>query len=213
MGATAPGVGGVAITVQRRLESLYALDPEAPVTEFLVDDAQGGSRTLLAQDGDELRLAVVLDGAVRTDLAQRDPRQRLDGTNLGALCTLTEEVSHFLFLLFCARAGRHATQLELELQGEVDKYLTAAFLLSLQNEGAVSLRLRELLFRDYRLRDGLHDESADRYHEASRLAFAWCGFLEAEYLRRDRLHDLRREARRFYRLGQREKLLRIADVA
>lgn len=206
-------VGGVALSVQRRLEALYALEPEAPVTDFLFDDARGGSRTLLEQDGDEVRLGVVLDSAVRTDLAERDPRQRLDGRNLDALCTLTEEVSHFLLLVFCARAGRHATQLELELQGEVDKYLTAAFLLSLQNEGAVSLRLRELLFLDYRLRDGLGLESAVRYREASRLAFAWCGYLEAEYLRRDRLHDLRREARRFYRLGQRDKLLRIAEVA
>jgi hypothetical protein len=138
---------------------------------------------------------------------------RLDARNLGALCTLTEEVSHFLYLLFCARAGRSVTQLELELQGEVDKYLTAAFLLSLQNEGGLSRGLREALFRRYRLREGLGTEGAQRYKEASRLAFAWCGYLEAEFLRPARLLDLRREARRFYRLGQREKLLRIADVS
>lgn len=217
--AGTPVVDGVAVEVQRRLEALYALEPGAPVSEFLIaaDAAPPlpgcGSRTLVAQEGDEVRLGVMLDVDVEAQLRGRDPRVRLDAVNLDALCTLTEEVSHFLYVSFCARKGRSVTQLELELQGEVDKYLTAAFLLSLQNEGALSTGLRTLLFRRYRLREGLAAESAERYREASRLAFAWCGYLEAEYLRRARLHDLRREARRFYRLGQREKLLRIADVS
>jgi hypothetical protein len=212
-------LGGVAVEVQRRLEALYALEPHAPVTEFLIAaDAAAplpgdGSRTLVEQEGDEVRLGVVLDARVASEIGGRDPRVRLDGGNLDALCALTEEVSHFLYLLFCARAGRSVTQLELELQGEVDKYLTAAALLSLQNEGALATGLRAALFRRYRLRDGVGPERAERYREASRLAFAWCGYLEAAFLRRSRLHDLRREARRFYRLGQREKLLRIADVS
>ena len=48
-------VGEIAVCVQRRLESLYALEPESPVTDYLVpvDAARhlpgGGSRTLVAQ--------------------------------------------------------------------------------------------------------------------------------------------------------------------
>ena len=45
---------------------------------------------------------------------------------------------------------------------------------------------------------------------ASALAYRYCSFLESAYLRRARLADLAREARRFYRKGQREKLERIA---
>ena len=213
----APGVLSVLVDVQRRLESLYALEPETPVTEFLVAqdavEAQPqGSRTLVAQDGDELRVGVVIDGEVREGVARSDPRVRLDASNLAALCTLTEEVSHFLYVLFCARCGRSVTQLELELQGEVDKYLTAVSLLSVQNEGAVSRRLRDLLFRGYRLRENLAGESAERYREASRLAWTYCGYLESAFLRRARLLDLRREARRFYRLGQQDKLLKIGTL-
>ncbi|HET7292777.1 MAG TPA: hypothetical protein VFM88_10150 [Vicinamibacteria bacterium] len=205
----------VLVDVQRRLEALYALDPEPPVTDFLVDQAAAlspGSRTLVAQEGDEVRLGVVLDGEVRDEVARADPRVRLDAGNLAALCTLTEEVSHFLYVLFCARCRRSVTQLELELQGEVDKYLTAVSLLSVQNEGAVSRRLRDLLFRSYRLREGLAGESAERYREASRLAWTYCGYLESAFLRRARLVELRREARRFYRLGQQDKLLKIAAL-
>jgi hypothetical protein len=217
-GSAQDRLGRLAVDVQRRLEAFYALDPESPVSEYLVaagDVAHlpgGGSRTLVAQEGDEVSVGVVLDQALSTHLERKDPRERLDASNLGAFSTVTEEVSHFLYLLFRARSERPVTQLELELQAEVDKYLTALFFLSLQNEGAVSTRLRHLLFDRYRLAEGLSAESAERYHEASRLANRYCGWLETRYLRQQRLADLAREARRFWRLGQREKLETIAAL-
>jgi hypothetical protein len=210
--------GALLLDVQRRLESLYALDPESPVTDFVLGPGEaaswpgGGSRTLVRHEGDVVSVGVVFADDVPHRLLDHDPRVRLTRGNLGPFCTLTEEVSHFLYLLFCARSSRTVTELELELQGEVDKYLTAAFFLSLQNEGAVSTALRRLLFRDYQLADGVTPERAERYRRASDLAFDYCGYLESEYLRPRRLADLRREQRRFYRLGQREKLERIARL-
>jgi hypothetical protein len=211
-------VGGVLLDVQRRLESLYALPAEAPVTDFLISPQAaaaypgGGSRTLIAQDGGGVSLGVVIAAGIGARLDEQDPRQRLDRRNLDPFCNAAEEVSHFVYLLFCARTERTVTELELELQAEVDKYLCAAFLLSLQNEGAVSSRLRELLFRRYRLADEVTGERAERYHAASRLAYRYCGWLEARYLKAARLSDLAREARRFYRLGQREKLEKISEL-
>jgi hypothetical protein len=210
---------GLLVEVQRRLEALYALPAEAPVTDFIMSEEQasglpgGGSRTLVTQDGDLVSLGVVLEAGLGPSLTQADPRVRLNAGNLGPFSTLTEEVSHFLYLLHCARADRSTTQLELELQGEVDKYLTAAFFLSLQNEGAVSVRLRELLFQRYRLAEGLSAEQAERYRAANDFAYRYSGFLERRFLRPSRLGELAQEARRFYRLGQREKLERIAGVA
>jgi hypothetical protein len=208
---------GLLLDVQRRLEALYALDPQPPVTEFLIpaeradDYPGGGSRTLLRQNDGGISLGVILAVEVTEQLAREDPRVRLGDSNLAAFCTLTEEVSHFLYLLFCARTSRTVTELELELQGEVDKYLCATFLLSLQNEGAVSARLRELLFRRYRLAASMSAEQAERYRTASRLADRYCAYLES-FLRPAGLADLAREARRFYRLGQREKLERITVI-
>jgi hypothetical protein len=206
------------VDVQRRLESLYALEPQAPVSEFLVPHEEaagypgGGSRTLFAQDGDCVSLGVVLDPAVGARLAASDPRVHLDGDNLDSFCAATEEVSHFVYLLFCARTARSVTQLELELQAEVDKYLGAVFLLSLQNDGAVSRHLKEMLFRHYRIGDAVSDERAERYRAASHLAYRYCSFLESRFLKPSRLEDLARESRRFYRLGQREKLEKIAEL-
>jgi hypothetical protein len=206
------------LDVQHRLEKLYALEPEAPVTEFLIPEQDaaaypgGGSRTLVKEVGESLSVGVVLEEGLCETLARNDPRVRLTGDNLAPFCTLIEEVSHFLYVLFCARCERSITELELELQGEVDKYLTSVAFLSLQNEGAVSPRLRDLLFRHYHLAQGMSAERAERYRTASGLAERYCAHLETQFLRRARLSDLAREARRFYRFGQREKLEAIAGM-
>lgn len=208
---------GVLVDVQRRLEGFYGLPAQPPVTEFLIPPGAtseypgNGSRTLVTENGDGLSIGVLLEPAVLDRLAEGDPRVRLDDRNLDAFCTATEEVSHFVYLVFRAGSDRAVTELELELQGELDKYLSSLFLLTLQNEGAVSARLRELLFREYRLQDGLAPERAERYRAANDLAWRYSGHLEARYLRGARsFPDLVREARRFYRLGQREKLEKIA---
>jgi hypothetical protein len=210
---------GLLVDIQRQIERIYALEPQSPVTDYLIPDEEAcrlpgdGSRTLLRQVGDDVAMGVVIEAEVEAGLEGRDPRVRLDGTNLAPFCTLTEEISHFVYLMFCARSGRTVTRLELELQGEVDKYLTALFLLSVQNEGAVSARLRALLFQGWTLRDGLNTESAERYRAASGLGWRYTGWLERSFLRERRLAELAREARRFYRLGQREKLEQIAALA
>lgn len=207
------------LDVQRRLESLYALEPQVPVTDFLLREEEaaglpgGGSRTLVTQEGNDVSLAVVLDGRVNECLARSDPRVQLHQGNLGPFCTLTEEVSHFVYLVFCARSSRSVTQLELELQGEVDKYLVSLFFFGLREERAVSGRLRQALFARYELAEGLSAESCERYHEASRLANRYCGFIESRYLRDRNREDLARETRRFWRLGQREKLETIASIS
>jgi hypothetical protein len=207
------------LEVQRGLESLYALDPGEPVTEFVIPSAEGaaypggGSRTVVRQGRDGLSVGVILDGAVCEELTERDPRTHLDAGNMGSFCVLTEEVSHFLLLSFRARWERPVSQLEMELQAEVDKYLTAVVFLSLQNEGAVSKGLRALLFRRYQLAAGLTRERVERYRAASALAERYCAWLEETFLRPSRLAELRREARRFYRLGQREKLETIAAIS
>ena len=209
---------GVLVDVQRRLEGFYGLPAQPPVSEFLIPPGAtaqypgDGSRTLVTESEDGLSIGVLLEPAVLDRLAEGDPRVRLDDRNLDAFCTATEEVSHFVYLLFRAGSDRGVTELELELQGEVDKYLNAVLLLSLQNEGAVSARLRELLFRRYRLDERVSAERASRYRAASDLAYRYCGWLEQRFLRTARLAELRAHGRRFYRLGQREKLETIARV-
>jgi hypothetical protein len=210
-------VPGLLVDVQRRLESLYALEPEAPVTDFLLSaqDAQaypgGGSRTLIAQDGDCVSLGVVLDPGVGARLAELDPRVQLDGRNLDSFCTAAEEVSHFVYLLFCARTARTVTELELELQAEVDKFVSCLLCDARTVDAPGELRAR-LYGRVQFAHDLDHDERA-RYHTANGEARRYAEGLERRFLRPQRMGDMLDELRRFYRLSLEAKLGHIASRA
>lgn len=204
---------------QRDLETLYALSPGASVTQFLVPHDQGpilaGSqgRTLLGRDEETVLLGVALDPRIVERLERMDPRAGLNPENLDAFCVIAEEISHFVYLTFCATAERTITELELELQGEIDKFLLSASLLDPVRDKVVRDDLRERLFLRYRLGDEVTGERAERYQLASRLAWTYCGAIERRYLERRRPDELARESRRFYRLGQSEKLQHIFSGA
>ena len=209
----------VALMAQAQLEGLYALEHQGPITDYVLapDEARHlpgtGSRTLLHEHEEGVSLAVVFATEVAATLDRSDPREGLDTDNLGAFCTVIEEVSHFLFLAFCARVERSVTRLELELQGEVDKYLTTRLTFPSQGRSSLARRLRGVLFREYRLQPDLTAEQSGRYESASSLADRYCGHLEESYIGEGRLDELERDQRRFYRLGQKQKLERIASLA
>jgi hypothetical protein len=118
-------------------------------------------------------------------------------------------VSHFLCLVFCAGQERPVSQLELELQGEIDKYVTCLFTLLAQRDGPPP-ELGGLLFRRFAYDDRLSIEERDRYATANEQAARYAAHLDRRYVRPGRLGALLTELRRFYRLSFAEKLERIA---
>src|SRR6185312_2132304 len=100
---------------------------------------------LLVCEGDgEMSIALFVDPAAIANLVRHDPGNRLGDHNLGDFLLAIEGVSHFIYAILCARTERPVTQLELELQAEVDKYVTC--LLVTEPEPRVSRELRERLF-------------------------------------------------------------------
>jgi hypothetical protein len=128
---------------------------------------------LLQQHGDDsVSLGVVLEPSVSDALQRRDPRARLDRENLGPFCTLAEEVSHFLYLLYCVRAARSVTELELELQGELDKYLSEHVPADAAERGRRVFAAARAALRGYRLHER-HGPGASRALIAPRNELAW----------------------------------------
>ncbi|MGO8999428.1 MAG: hypothetical protein ACLQVI_39385 [Polyangiaceae bacterium] len=197
----------VAEAVQRALERLYQLDRLADVDEFLEEAPDGERETLFvreAADGViEMALRVPRLGAKAIDLA-RD-------ADLDPLCQIIEGVSHFVYLSHRARADREATQLELELQAEVDKFVVLAAWLG-EPDATASATLRRRLYEDVSYAHDESTEHGDRYRLANVRAHAFVRRLEREYMTSRRWGDMRAALRRFYRVGQEEKL-RIAVAA
>ena len=183
----------LASRIQRALETLYRLERAADVDAF-VTPAEGDERETLfvrqSEDGLELSL--------------RLPRLR-ENADMDSLCQIIEGVSHFVYLADRAGREREATQLELEVQAEVDKYVVLAA--SLRDfDLRTSERLREQLYDNVAFAHEAGTEEGERYRMANVCAQRFTRRLETQYVRRARYQELQGELRRFFHLGQGEKL-------
>jgi hypothetical protein len=190
----------LAARVQAGLERMYQLDRLADVGDF-VRGARSGER-------ESLFLRVDADGTLEVSLAL----PRLGGdADLDTLCQIIEGVSHFVYLIERAHARREATQLELELQAEVDKWVVLAA--SIQSFDMVrSAALRASLYERVAYAHDVRTEVGERYRVANEVAHRFVRRLEYEFVGRARYGEMRALLRRFFRVGQEEKL-RLARAA
>jgi hypothetical protein len=206
--------------VQRGLEELYRVDTGVEIGDFVVGaelrDALVAARRpreqlLVCEADGEMAVALFIDPRALANLVSHDPARRLGDHNLGDFLLVIEGVSHFIYAIRCARAERPVSQLELELQAEVDKYVTC--LLATEPEAEVSAALRRRLFDDAAYEPDLdHDERA-RYRAANDNAQRYAAYLEQAFVVPRRIPEMLAELRRFYRLGLAGKLGSIARAA
>jgi hypothetical protein len=203
--------------LQQLLQSVHGVQA-APVGQFLVGrevraklapHSSPQEALLVLESGEELHVALFLDDSVLSHLSRRaqDPWTH---ARLQAFCAAAEGVSHFLYLSHRAQQGGCVSQLELEAQGELDKYLSVLLQLWAVGRRQASPELRRQLFERSALRPGLQPAERDRYRLASSLAAACAKALEARFVLAGRLEALLREVRRLYRLSGGEKLSALA---
>jgi hypothetical protein len=157
---------------------------------------------------------VVRELAGVLEMALALPRAVLDGgpVTLDVLCQAVEGVSHFLYLAERARRELPATQLELEIQAEIDKYLLLAIVPHAEREDPAifeprrAAAMREHLFDRVVFVHEAGSEHGDRYRLANRLAARFARRLETTLALRGRFLDLQAILRRFYAVGQTEKI-------
>ena len=134
-------------------------------------------------------------------------------TSLDGQPTALEGVSHFHYLAWNAGFDKSVTLLELEMQAEVDKYVSTRLHLHGLPPGTLGKSLMQRLFDDPALDPRLAPEEVDRYQAATALASRYCAGLEARFPLMPFTPDLIRELRTFYRLPQTAKIARIRDHA
>ena len=149
-----------------------------------------------------VRIRQARDGAVEIEVRTPPPSaaRRLD-----VLCQIIEGVSHFVYVAERARRSLPATQLELELQAEIDKYM----LLVLSKESFDVELARLLHIQLYERVQFAHPEGTelgDRYRLANDLAARFVHRLNVVYAQKGRRAELRDAMSRFYGMGQTEKI-------
>jgi hypothetical protein len=102
---------------------------------------------------------------VLANLAAYDPGSGLDDRNLPAFLYALEGVSHFVYAAVCAQGARAVSALELELQAEVDKYVTC--LLAGDAAPGRSAAWRARLYEQHSYEPDLDADERDRYRVAN----------------------------------------------
>jgi len=178
--------------LQRRLERFYGLERAPNVGEFLRLGAAKTREQLLVQESHEgVFVAVVFP----EDQIPNEPLEPRDDW-----AQLIEAVSHFLFLAERTRVELPTTQLELELQAEIDKFVLLA-----ASGGVDAFGLQQLhrwLYDDVRYLHPPESELGARYRLANYLAARFLHRL----MQRERPEQWRERLRAFYRAGQTEKI-------
>ena len=206
--------------LQEHLTNIYRVDPGYDVNDFLITDPiiaeilgngslirETEESVLLQEDDDGLALSVFLDSAMLSRLKDANPLQDLQADQLNDLWTVLEGISHFNYIVWRARKNRQVSLLELEMQGEVDKFVST-FLMALdQEDSEIAVKLHGWLFDDVRFNPALSRDQHERYTMANNYAARFCHGLRDRLSRdsREGLHELRH----YYRLSQRDKISHI----
>ncbi|OGQ44819.1 MAG: hypothetical protein A3H42_04155 [Deltaproteobacteria bacterium RIFCSPLOWO2_02_FULL_46_8] len=204
--------------IQDQLETFYRIELEYNVEDFIIsnpsptDAVQKKIGSRLAQEAlfikqtpGEMEIGLYVDEKILAHLQKYNPYQHFGSHNLNAFCVATEGVSHFLYLLRRAEMGQPVTQLELELQAEIDKYLMTVLLFYGQ-DGKIPEFLFSSLFENFMWDKSLTEAETSRYKEANRLAMKFCFYLDNHFVRCAKWERLFDTARQFYHLNHWSKI-------
>lgn len=111
----------------------------------------------------------------------------------------TEEISHFRYFVFHTDQKREVSQLELEFQGEVDKFLLL-YLLSQEYEKSF-----QTLFEHFSFSSNLTKEQTERYVEAHQLAKEYIQKRRDCFASSQDFSELLKELRAHYRMSPQER--------
>lgn len=205
--------------IQQRIESIYGIEVQESAEDYLIDKNElisllpANQSTFLPKElflvnpnpeADTLEIALFFDESIRSNLANHNPFQTINNQNISDFCTLIEGVSHFVYYLHKASLEHDVTQLELELQAEIDKFVLLSFCLEVDHVDRI--KFLNLLFEGYFLHDNLDENQVERYHTASQLARKYCYEILQDLKRSTNWQEVIHEIRTFYTLRQEQKI-------
>lgn len=152
--------------IQKKIEKLYRLHAYPQAEHYLLSDAElsffkkfPSPQVLFQESDDGVSLGIYLGNKIQENLHK--PTKIFSFQDF---CVMAEEVSHYIYLVWAKSNDKKLNLLDLEIQGEIDKFLIAKELYG-SSGGLV-----ERLFSDFTLREHLDRDSQFRYREANRLA-------------------------------------------
>lgn len=210
--------------LQQQLTDIYQVDGGQDVRDYLITDpmlakyigqdamlANTDETLLISQDDDGMAMSLFLDAEMLNRLETASPLDCLRAEQLDDFWKVLEGISHFNCVAWKTAEDRTVTLLELELQGEIDKFVSTTLLAMQQTESELLNGLHGWLFDEVSFHDGLNDEQLERYRSANDYASRFCHHLRTQLIENDQLALT--ELRQFYRLQLSDKISHIRSKA
>ena len=209
-------------TIQQNLESIYEISVPQNIHDFLITDKRLAEiltnksieedsleQLLVSTCDDCLDISLYLDCDLVKGIGNSYPSHHSDKNDLHDFWVALEGVSHFLYLVWNATYDRPVSRLELELQAEVDKFVSTTAVIGLEKDTAFMQEIWSLLFSQPKFKERLEKDNLQRYQKANAYASQYC--LNLMGMKNQTTKSLHNELRRFYRLNQHAKISRIDD--
>ncbi|MEZ4705130.1 MAG: hypothetical protein R3A11_08110 [Bdellovibrionota bacterium] len=183
--------------LHRQLQFLYGWTSDLDIQSFLTPhtSSSASSSVLFRQNQEDVEISIVL----RPKLFSLARRNNIPSMHLADFCELVEEISHFTYLTFCLQRQKRVSLLDLELQGEIDKYL-------LSSQGFASEKqLFERIFERSAYRQGMSIPMLHRYQLANHLGGKFIRKMGLHHGRGGFSSSLLQKLRWFYRRPSLEK--------
>lgn len=154
--------------IQRHLEKFYYLKEFPPIEQFLISTRELEKnyphltvkpQVVMKQEDQDLLLGVHIGDKILKTLQTHGLR----GISLQDFLSTIEEISHFVYLAHSASIDKQVSLLDIEVQGEIDKYILAKNLHPTDHE------LFTKLFERISYESTLTADEKSRYAEANRL--------------------------------------------
>ncbi len=203
--------------IQTKLQEIYEVSVSENVLDYVITDREFAEiisdrkieknvreQLLIATNDEYLDVSLYLDDKLVKSLGNQYPTPHTNKKLLHDFWIALEGVSHFLYVAWNASHDRPVSQLELELQAEVDKFVSALTALNSKQDIPSMNEIWELLFSDPKFESNLENQSLQRYQKANAYASQYCLNLMEAY--QSNSESIPNELRRFYRLSQNQKI-------
>ena len=201
--------------LQQQLETIYDIEIGHQIADFTIHDTETAHRLGLPERAGAHKECLLIrahDDALDVSLfiapqiLRRLAREMALATD--DYLSLAEGVSHFVYLLWNAQQQRQIAPLDLELQGEIDKFVLSLIGKTAHTNYACGLEAWRTLFSNPNFDPALRPDELERYRVASSTAADYCQQLQQQYLTPtygSNQAELYLELRRFYRLRRAER--------
>lgn len=188
--------------IQDALKELNRFEHPWPIDAFVLPTEHQNS-LIVREESDEAELAICLDRNIIDRMKRKNFPVDFNLQDLPDLATVIEELSHFN--TYCSRAARDikVSALELEVQGEVDKFAVALESLTQENDRALESAIFETLFSECRVGSWVPLGEKERYQQAHTIARNFC---RRVLDRVDTRHERRQVFREFFHSDASNKL-------